>query len=108
MRALAAYCLGGIVVALATCAIAAIIPVVPVSAGPVARDGAAVQWVNRSGKGDRLDISTVVRKERPPRPRPRKLSGCEPAFSPLAAAARADNYAGRCTAALGHIKLTIG
>ena len=106
MRALAAYCLGGIVVALATCAIAAIIPVVPVSAGPVARDGASVQRVDRSGKGNRLDIT--VRKERARRTRPRVLSGCEPAFSPLAAAARTNNFAGRCTAALGYIKLTIG
>ena len=53
MRKLSAYCLAGVMVVLATCIIAAVMPVLPVSAGPVIRGGAAVQWVDRGGKSDR-------------------------------------------------------
>lgn len=99
MRRVGAYLLAGIVVVLATFAIAAIIPVPSVNAGPVARDGAAVQRVDRHDKGDRLDINISTIRKRPARPPQRKImSGCEPVFSPLAAAGRADNFAGRCTA----------
>ena len=97
MRGFAAYCLGALVVALATFAIAGVIPVPTVSAGPVAGGGAAVQWVDRHGKGDRLDLDRSVVSKTPVQPRPRLLDGCEPAFSPLAGA-RADNFAGRCAA----------
>ena len=99
MRKLSAYCLAGVMVVLATCVIAAVMPVPPVSAGPVIRGGAAVQWVDRGGKSDRLDLNTsVIRKQRTQKPRQKMMSGCEPVFSPLVASARADNFAGRCTA----------
>jgi hypothetical protein len=57
------------------------------------------QWVDRTHKADRLDLAktTVGRRETPP-PRPRLLRGCEPAFSPLTASARADNFSRRCVA----------
>lgn len=94
MRGLAACSLAAIVVAVATCAIAAVIPVPSVSARPVA----AVQWVDRTGKGDRIDVgnSSIISKQ-PREFRHKLLSGCEPAFSPLAGP-RADNFTGRCTA----------
>lgn len=42
----------------------------------------AVQWVDRSHKGDRIDIhSTRVGKQ--PTPAPKLLVGCEPVSSPL-------------------------
>ncbi len=98
MRKVAAYFLAGVLVVLATCAIAAIVPVPSVNAGPVARGGTPVQWVDRSGKSDRLDLNTSVNRKLPQqRIRQRIMSGCEPVFSTLAAA-RADNFAGRCTA----------
>jgi len=98
MRKLSAYCLAGVIVVLATCVIAAIIPVLPVSAGPVIRGGAPVQWVNRGGKGDRLDFNTSVIRKRVQKPQQKMMSGCEPVFSPLVGSARSDNFAGRCTA----------
>ena len=99
MRKLSAYCLAGATVVLATCAIAAIMLVPPVSAGPVTRSGAAVQWVDRGGKGDRLDLnSSIVRKHQLQQVPHKIMSGCEPVFSPLVASARANNFAGRCTA----------
>jgi hypothetical protein len=59
-----------------------------------------LQQVDRTHKGDRLDIAKTVIGRRAPAPRPRMLRGCEPAFSPLTASARADNFARRCVASL--------
>jgi hypothetical protein len=102
MRGVAAYCFVGVVALLATCAIAAIIPVPSVSAGPVARDGARVQWVDRSGKGDRIEPATSIIPKLPSRQlrdkAPKMMSGCELVFSPLAIKTRVDNFIGRCPA----------
>jgi hypothetical protein len=58
--------------------------------------GAAIQSVDRTRKSDRLTVPKMAGK----RPVPKKpaavmLVGCEPAFSPLSPAARA-NFPGRC------------
>lgn len=97
MRGLAAYSLTGIFAVLATCAIADVMP--SVNATFVVQDDAAVQRVDRSGKGDRLDLNkSVIRKQPLPQPQSRRtvMAGCEPVFSPLAGPA--DNMAGRCAA----------
>lgn len=51
--------------------------------------GAAVQWVDRTHKGDRLDATDRVQGEQPPARKPEQiLAGCEPAISPLSVSAR--------------------
>lgn len=55
------------------------------------------QVVDRSHKGDKLQLPTVDGQRKPPRNAPAMLTGCEPVFSSLSAGARA-NFAGRCVA----------
>ena len=57
---------------------------------------APLQTVDRSNKGDRLAPATAVRPQ-PPQERPRMMTGCDPAFSPLSTSAAA-NFAARCVA----------
>ncbi len=57
---------------------------------------APAQWVDRAGKGDRLDLllpATRIGKQ--PAPAPKLLVGCEPATSPLSSAHAA--IPGRCS-----------
>lgn len=57
--------------------------------------GAAPHFVNRSAKSDRLDIAVTTIDKRPPMRMPDIiLVGCDPAFSPLAAADA--NFPSRC------------
>ena len=66
-----------------------------VGARPVAERGAVIQHVDRTHKGDRLDLSATVGM-RPVPKRPMAVpEGCEPAFSPLVAAGKA-SITGRC------------
>ena len=66
-----------------------------VGARPVEERGAIIQHVDRTHKGDRLDLPATVGM-RPVPKRPMALpEGCEPAFSPLVAAGKA-SVTGRC------------
>lgn len=64
-----------------------------VGAGPSERDVGS-QFVDRTRKGDRLQVPLANRPMSPPT-KPTMLIGCEPAFSALSAGAHA-NFAGRC------------
>ena len=98
MRGLATYLLAGIMVVVAIDFIAPPVGLgLPVGAWPTVEQGSLVQSVNRSNKGDRLNVPTVVDKSQPPRQSPTVLVGCDPVFSPLSASARA-NVARRCVA----------
>ena len=70
---------------------------------PVIGQGAAMQWVDRTHKGDRLDAADRIFLRRP-QSRARKperiLTGCEPVISPLSVSARATNFPRRCVASL--------
>jgi hypothetical protein len=100
MRKLAKYLLAGVFAAAVTNTfIAPIYPGLSVAAWTLTRPGTSVQSVDRSRKGDRLDIDMSVIPEQPVDPKPAKMiDGCEPAFSPLAASAHADIAPGRCIA----------
>jgi len=63
---------------------------------PMAAPPAAIQTVDRSNKGDRLTPATAV-KPAAPQERPRMMTGCDPAFSPLSVSAQ-NNFAARCVA----------
>jgi hypothetical protein len=71
-----------------------------VGARPVAEPGQVIQHVDRTHKGDRLDLPTTVSTQ-PVRQAPEQPGvspiGCESVFSSLAQAGRA-NYLGRCDA----------
>lgn len=65
-----------------------------VGARPLAPAGMTTQWVDRSQKGNRLDIPSV-RVGKQPVPAPKLITGCEPAASPLSASGQVP---GRCAA----------
>jgi hypothetical protein len=65
-----------------------------VGARPAAPAGMVMQWVDRTQKGDRLDIP-VTRIGKQPLPRQEMLDGCEPAASTLSPIAQAP---ARCAA----------
>jgi hypothetical protein len=72
-----------------------------VGAHPLTAPGEIVQYVDRTHKGDRLDLhaTVVTRPIRPVHKTPAKLPiGCESAFSPLAVSSQS-HYSGRCLAA---------
>jgi hypothetical protein len=111
MRGLALYLLAGMFTVLALDVVAPPVGIgLAIGAWPSAGPDSAVQYVDRSHKGDRLDINSggisVVGKRDSggnsrlglePRPRPAGVPiGCEPAFSPLSLAARTDNFARGC------------
>lgn len=65
-----------------------------VNAWSVVPPGDTMQYVDRTNKGDRLNMSvTTIDKQR--RAPAKILVGCDPAFSPLSASASA-NFPGRC------------
>ena len=98
MRGFASYLLAGILVALALDFIAPPIGLgLQVGAWPTVEQGSLVQSVNRSHKGDRLNMPTAVDKSHAPRKSPTVLVGCDPVFSPLSASARA-NISRHCVA----------
>jgi hypothetical protein len=66
-----------------------------VGARPVVEGGAIVQHVDRTHKGDRLDLrKTVGLPALVPKPKAPVPIGCEPEFSPLVAGA--PSIPGRC------------
>ena len=65
-----------------------------VGARPLAPAGMTTQWVDRSQKGDRLDMPQA-RVGKQPTPTPELMKGCEPAASPLSASGQVP---GRCAA----------
>jgi hypothetical protein len=98
MRNFASYVLAGILVVLAMDVIAP-----PAGLGlavverPAVSGERTLQSVNRTRKGDRLQIPAADSR-RPVAPQaPAMLMGCEPLFSSLSSAARA-NYPRRCIA----------
>lgn len=99
MRSFAAYLVAAVLAALL---LELLVPPtgtgLAVNAGSVVPSGDKLQYVDRSRKGDRLNISVTTIDKRQMRPAPAKmLVGCDPVFSPLSAAASA-NFPGRCTA----------
>lgn len=66
-------------------------------ASAVSKRDLVPQTVDRTNKSDRLVVPAAAGKEQKPRKSPVVLVGCEPAFSPLSASARA-NFVGRCVA----------
>lgn len=66
-----------------------------VQAWPIVPAGQQLQQIDRTHKGDRLDIPTTRIGKRPVEA-PKVLIGCEPAASPLAGSTAA--MAGRCAA----------
>ena len=72
-------------------------PGLSVSARSVVPTGATLQYVDRSRKGDRLDRAvTTIDKQRMLNKPAKIMIGCDPAFSPLSAAAVRRNFPGRC------------
>jgi len=102
MRGVASYMIAGFLVGLA---LDFVTPPVGFSSSPVAAtqlaiSDAALQSVDRSNKGDRAAVISVGKSQPAPQPEQqarKMLTGCDPAFSPLSASARA-NFARSCAA----------
>ena len=95
MRGFVSYLVAGILMVLTLGMIAQLVALSPVGASPAVSNGGTLQVVDRTNKGDRVP-ATIVSKQKPEAPRPPALlAGCDPAFSPLAASARA-NFARSC------------
>jgi len=98
MRGFATYLLAGIMVVVAMDFIAPPVGLgLSVGAWPTVEQGSLVHSVNRSNKGDRLNVPVAIDKSHAPRKSPTILVGCDPVFSPLSASARA-NIARHCVA----------
>lgn len=99
MRGFAAYLVVGVLVALVLELFAPAAGIgLTVNAWSIVPPGDKLQYVDRTHKGDRLNISvTTVDKQQMRRAPAKMLVGCDPVFSPLSAAASA-NFPGRCTA----------
>jgi hypothetical protein len=100
MRGIASYLLAGVFVVLALDIVAppAGFGFSPVGASPSAINDVPLQSVDRSNKGDRVPVTTIGKNliKNQPEQKPQKmLTGCDPAFSPLSAQARA-NFARSC------------
>lgn len=95
MRALTDYMLIGVLAVLAM-GLATVAGLgLAVGARPVPERGAIIQHVDRTHKGDRLDLQTTV-GSRPVSKQPMALpEGCEPLVSPLVSAS-AGSTSGRC------------
>jgi hypothetical protein len=101
MRGFTSYLLAGFVVVLAMDLIAPPIGLgMSLVAWPAAKEAPIVQIVNRTHKGDRLQVlqvPTASDHQKAPSVAPATLVGCEPVFSSLSANAKL-NFAGRCLA----------
>jgi hypothetical protein len=94
MRSITGYLLIGISAALASVALTITGLGFALSAQPVS----VIQRVDRTHKGDRLDMYTTTIDKRPlQKKRIRIMAGCDPAFSALSPSARS-NFSGRCIA----------
>jgi hypothetical protein len=97
MRNLISYLSAGALIVLALDFIAPPIGFrLPVKAWPAVEQGAVMQSVDRSNKADRL-VPAIAKRPTVTKPAT-VLVGCDPAFSPLSASARANNFPGRCVA----------
>jgi len=98
MRSFMSYIFAGVVVVVAMDVIAPPAGLgLAIGTWPKVDGNAAVQMVDRTHKGDRLQVP-VANSRRPSPPRvPATLIGCEPVFSSLSASSSA-NFAGRCVA----------
>ena len=84
MRGFALYLLAGTLMVVAMNFIAPPLGLgLPVGVGPTVEQGSSAQSVNRSHKGDRLNLPQPVDKSQSPRNSPTILVGCDPTFSPL-------------------------
>jgi hypothetical protein len=102
MRGFFGYLLIGALAAMAMGLVAAAGIGLAVGARPVAEPGQVIQHIDRTHKGDRLDLQTTFGKGRlqPPPKRPSRLpEGCEAPISSLVAAGGWDD-SGRCIAAI--------
>ena len=98
MRGVISYVLAGVVVMLAIDMIAPPVGLgVAVFAWPGANENALVQNVNRTHKGDRLQVPAATSRRIAPPDAPAMPIGCEAVFSSLSADARM-NFPGRCVA----------
>jgi hypothetical protein len=97
MRGIASYLLAGVFVVLALDIVAppAGLGFSPVGAAPSAINDVTLQSVDRTNKGDRVPMTTVGKNQLEPQKPQKMLAGCDPAFSPLSAQARA-NFARSC------------
>lgn len=100
MRGIASYLLAGVFVMLALDIVAppAGLGFSPVGASTSSINDVPLQSVDRTNKGDRVQVTTVGKSQPAAAQAPQKmLSNCDPAFSPLSAQARA-NFARSCAA----------
>jgi hypothetical protein len=97
MRGIAGYLLIGMSAALASGALTFMGLDLDASALPAPKISPTIQHVDRTHRGDRLDMHTTIDKGAVPKRRNRVLVGCDPAFSALLTSARA-NFSGRCVA----------
>ena len=98
MRGFASYLLAGILAVLALDVMAPPVGLgLAVGAWPAVQHEKIIQIVDRTHKGDRLVTPTADGKRPVQIKPPGVMVGCEPAFSPLSASARA-NFSGRCVA----------
>ena len=102
MRGIVTYLMAGILAVLVMDFVAPPVGVgLAVDAKPVVKSVEIIQFVDRTNKGDRLSQPADVGQQQAPSAPPKIMIGCDPAFSPLSASARA-NVAGRCIAELAH------
>jgi hypothetical protein len=98
MRGFVLYLFAGILVVLAMDVVAPHAGLgLAVMAWPAVNKDATPQAVDRTHKGDRLQIPTANGRREPPPTAPATLVGCDPVFSVLSSSAYA-NYPGRCIA----------
>lgn len=101
MRGVASYVAAGILAVLALDLFAPPVGLgLSVHAWSVVPPGATLQYVDRTHKGDRLNVSVTTVDKRQMRRTPSKskmMVGCDPVFSPLSTGASA-NFPGRCAA----------
>jgi hypothetical protein len=95
MRAFMGYLLIGVLAVLAMGLVTVTGLGLAVGARPMPERGAIIQHVDRTHKGDRLDLPTTVGIRPVPKPQITLPEGCEPVFSPLVSAERA-NILRRC------------
>jgi hypothetical protein len=98
MRGFAGYLLIGMSAALATSVLILMGLGLEASARLAPKLSPIIQNVDRTHKGDRLDVHTTIdTRPVPKNPSNRILIGCDPAFSALSTSARS-NFSGRCVA----------
>jgi hypothetical protein len=97
MRGIGGYLLIGIIAALATGTLTLMGIGLEAGARPVPTNSYIIQHVDRTHKGDRLDVRTIINKRWVPKSHIDMTVGCEPVFSALSSSAHSNN-SGRCIA----------